>query len=222
MNSDEIAEVRSRYILDSEEPAPFICKLLDELEATQRLLRQCKLLAMKDDNEESTVVEMHNVPLEDIPDFVNSRIADLECEAASVETLQARNAEIDALLEERNEADTHYLIQICYALGLRKAQSVPLALETIVGMQAELESLPKMADGTKITSDLVGREVWTWGFPGMCLSSFTVKQIRFDGEAWEFVGVDSRYIEQVAMYAGLCCLSEEAAEVAKAAKENKL
>ena len=89
----------------------------------------------------------------------------------------------------------------------------------IAGPQAVVKELPEMADGTKVTGDLVGRVVWTWGFPCMCLSSFTVKQIRFDGESWEFVGTDGRYMEQVAMLTELCCLSEESAAAARKAKE---
>ena len=93
-------------------------------------------------------------------------------------------------------------------------------LDEIIRLQAVVDELPEMADGTKVTGDLIGRDVWTWGFPCMCLSSFTVKQIRFDGESWEFVGTDGRYMEQVAMSVGLCCLSEESAAAAKAARAN--
>ena len=72
---------------------------IDEIESLQRLLRQCTMLAMKDDGEDSTVAEMHAVPLEDIPDFINSRIADLECEAASAESLQADTAKLVEALD---------------------------------------------------------------------------------------------------------------------------
>jgi len=61
-------------------------ELVEICESKDRLLRQCKLLAMKDDDKDSTVQEMHDVPLDKIPDFINSRIADLECEAADEPT----------------------------------------------------------------------------------------------------------------------------------------
>lgn len=59
-------------------------------------------------------------------------IADLE---RTVESLGKRNIELDAMLEERNEADAHYLIRICRALGLHKAQSVDLAIKRIAKLQ---------------------------------------------------------------------------------------
>ena len=85
-------------------------------------------------------------------------------------------------------------------------------------LQAVVDTIPEMADGTRVTGDLIGHDVWTWAFPGMFMSSFRVKYIRTDGEGWELVGEDSRYVgETFTMYAGLCCLSEEAAVVAEAA-----
>ncbi len=84
-----------------------------------------------------------------------------------IERLNRMYSETDALLEERNEADTHYLIQICYALGLRTAQSVPLAIETIESLLAERDELravvrfafhmenPDTTDGT----DVIGHEL---------------------------------------------------------------
>ncbi len=102
--------------------------------------------------------------------------------------------------------------------GRASSPAIDELLEEIGNLRAEVANLPEMADGTRVTGGLIGRDVWTWGFPGMCLSSFTVKQIRSDGESWEFVGTDGRYMEQVAMSVGLCCLSEESAEVAREAK----
>ena len=55
-------------------------------------------------------------------------LADME---RTMQSLGRRVVELDTLLEERNEADVHFLMQFCHALGLHKAQSVELALERI-------------------------------------------------------------------------------------------
>lgn len=61
-------------------------------------------------------------------------IADME---RTIESLGRQNLYLDGMIEEHFEADTHFLLQFCQALGLHKAQSVDLALAEIYRLRKE-------------------------------------------------------------------------------------
>ena len=138
------------------------------------------------------------------------------CECGNL-TGRAGQAE-DSLYTEAGKGpfceDCFDLVNLGYQEGVDELTALTAERDKL---RAVVGKLPELADGTKITGDLIGHDVWTWAFPGMFLSSFTVKRIRFAGEEWELVGIDCRDEMKVAMAAVLCCLSEVAAEVAEAA-----